>query len=317
MIIVGAGLSGLIAANYFARYDPKVIELQPSLPNNHQALLRFRTDIISKALNIPFKEVEVKKALVHGSNFLDFPNPYACNQYSLKVTGKILDRSVWDLSPVNRYIAPPDFIQQLAKGVNIEYGQNFKIGGEHGPIISTIPMPAMVKKSNWQQYPSFEKRPIWALNATIRGMEIDVYQTIYFSDTEKPYYRASITGDKLTAEFVCDIEIEDIMLPQVAHEILDYFGISEEFSSFQDLTFKKQEYGKIIPVGEDFRKDFMYTMTSEYNIYSLGRFATWRQILLDDLIKDLQIIEFMINSESKRRLYHQNLVAAQTRIPIR
>ncbi len=176
MIIVGAGLSGLIAANYFSRYDPIVCDIQSILPNNHKALLRFRSDTVSKSLKIPFKKVLVRKALVHGSNFLDIPNPYVANQYSMKVTGNIMERSVWDLSPVHRYIAPPDFIQQLAKGVDIRYGENFDFNYHHTlPVISTIPMPVLCKKL-WKKYPYFEKKPIWSLNLDLGNADIDVYQ---------------------------------------------------------------------------------------------------------------------------------------------
>jgi hypothetical protein len=36
-------------------------------------------------------------------------------------------------------------------------------------------------------------------------------------------------------------------------------------------------------------------LTEEHNIYSLGRFATWRQLLLDDLVKDIGVIEKLID----------------------
>lgn len=333
MIIIGAGIAGLIAANYFRKHNPTIIEIQSTLPNNHGALLRFKTDIISKTLNIPFRKVEVKKALVHGSNFLDVANPYACNQYSLKVTGKILSRSVWDLSPVYRYIAPFDFIERLSQDIEIEYSKNFVMDGvnitpsEGTPfstvtdvVISTIPMPIMVKKSNWKGYtPYFDKKPIWSFNCILSGIDIDIYQTIYFSDIEKPYYRASITGNKFIVEFIIDIQENEGFLDvnEIGDEILDYFGIPKGMLRYENATYKKQEYGKIVPIDEDFRQEFIYTMTREHNIYSLGRFATWRQLQLDDLIHDLKVIESLINVEDKRKLYHQDIVAAHKKISLK
>ncbi len=315
MIIVGAGLAGLIAANYFSRYDPIVYDIQSNLPNNHKALLRFRSDTVSKSLKIPFKKVLVRKALVHGSDFLDIPNPYVANQYSMKVTGKILDRSIWDLSPVHRYIAPSNFIQQLAKGVDIRYSTNYQFDDYDVPVISTIPMPVLCKKL-WKNYPWFDKKPIWSLNFDLVDSDIDIYQTIYFSDFEKPYYRASITGNKFTIEFIADIEPDTDGMTEIAHEVLDYFGILKDMFLYENMDYKKQEYGKIVPIDEGFRNEFIYTMTRDNNIYSLGRFATWRQILLDDLISDLETIEELISVEDRRKLYHQNLKVAQKGKPI-
>lgn len=41
-----------------------------------------------------------------------------------------------------------------------------------------------------------------------------------------------------------------------------------------------------------------------YGIYSLGRFATWRQILMDDVVKDVKVIEQLIEQRDNysRRL---------------
>lgn len=309
MIIVGAGLAGLIAANYFKRGQVQVHEIQSSLPHNHRALLRFRSNAISKATGIPFKKVLVHKSIVHSNNFLDFPNPYVCNQYSLKTSGKILPRSIWNTESDFRYIAPSDLISQLADGVDIRYSQNFNPKtSDCGPVISTIPMPIMMRKIGWKYSPTFEKRPIWALNVDLGVTEVDVYQTIYFADLENPCYRASIVGNHFIAEFVEEPDCEPEEWPTVCENLLDFFGIPTGVCNFSNMTLKCQEYGKIVPIDEEHRKEFMYTLTREYNIYSLGRFATWRQIVLDDLIHDLEVIESLIKAEGRRRLYHQSLV---------
>jgi hypothetical protein len=39
----------------------------------------------------------------------------------------------------------------------------------------------------------------------------------------------------------------------------------------------------------------MYEMTTRFGIYSLGRFATWRNILLDDVLNDIFRIREMMN----------------------
>ena len=53
-----------------------------------------------------------------------------------------------------------------------------------------------------------------------------------------------------------------------------------------------------MPIDDKTRKDFIYTLTEKYNIYSVGRFATWRQLLLDDVVNDISVIERLITSNS-------------------
>ena len=83
--IIGAGLSGLIAANLLSDIGEKIIvwESQKGLPNNHSAVLRFRSPIVGEAVGIPFKEVFVHKEV--------FNKPYATVKdrldYSYKCRG--------------------------------------------------------------------------------------------------------------------------------------------------------------------------------------------------------------------------------------
>jgi hypothetical protein len=81
------------------------------------------------------------------------------------------------------------------------------------------------------------------------------------------------------------------------------FGIeSVKFTDF--LKVKKQQYGKLLPIDDSVRKNFILYLTDKYGIYSLGRFSTWRQLLLDDIALDCKQIERMIDYRDsyKRRL---------------
>ena len=57
---------------------------------------------------------------------------------------------------------------------------------------------------------------------------------------------------------------------------------------------KQQINGKFVPLEEEYRKRLMYDLTQKHNIYSLGRHATWRKVLLDDVVQDIDRIERMI-----------------------
>jgi branched-subunit amino acid ABC-type transport system permease component len=70
-----------------------------------------------------------------------------------------------------------------------------------------------------------------------------------------------------------------------------------------DIT-HKQSYGKIAPIDEQFRRFVVEHLSQKHSIYSLGRFATWRNILLDDVLKDLQVIKKLMNADLYSRKIH-------------
>ena len=79
MIIFGAGLAGLLAGNMLRSLNPKVWEAQSSLPNNHEALLRFRTDRVGTSCAIPFKKVDVSKAIKYDNKLSTAPDLFLSN----------------------------------------------------------------------------------------------------------------------------------------------------------------------------------------------------------------------------------------------
>ena len=309
MIIYGAGLAGLLAGNMMRSFKPVVCEAQKELPNNHGALLRFRTDKVGTACAIPFKKVKVQKAIKYDGKITTTPNLFLSNLYSQKVTGSILNRSINNLAPVERYIAPWELINQMAGNCNIEYHARLTLGDledtrewePHRPIISTIPMPALMKIVKWKDIPEFPAQQIWTQKGRIDSPECDVYQTIYYPDPTVPYYRISLIGDIVISEFVR--KPDGAIGPHLMSVLMDDFGIKP--NSIVDMKQSEQYYGKIRPIDEDLRKQFIFEMTTKYGIYSLGRFATWRQLLLDDVVDDLQHIEGFIRAKSDyARLMH-------------
>lgn len=316
MIIIGAGLSGLIAGNMLRRFKPQILEAQSSLPNNHAALLRFRSLDVSNACAVPFKKVKVHKAVRHQGEIYNNVNIKIMNKYAYKVTGEYSQRSIEDLKAVERYISPPDFIAQAAAQLNIIYSQEivsemlFSSSNRAKPVISTIPMDKMMEMSGWGgegehggMAPEFKYKPIWTISANI-DTPCDLYQTIYYPDKLETYfhYRASITGNKLTIECTNEPNSE-----KDVGWIMDDFGMREV--QISNYSIKKQKYGKILPIDERLRKEFMLWLTKEHNIYSLGRFATWRQILLDDVVKDVNVIENLIQGSGYENNKHAWRVA--------
>jgi hypothetical protein len=298
MIIIGAGLSGLLAARSFYNEKPTVIEQKSELPNNHSALLRFRSSIVGDTLGIPFKKVNVYKGVLleDGKSITNTPTIREYNAYSLKSTGYAIERSIINTVHTQRFIAPDRLTTMLAHRANIRYNisaeDSLTERFASGPIISTIPMPSLMRLITYPNIPNFITKTIWTINCDL--VNVDVYQTLYVPYGSDEPYRVSITGCKMTMEFAIQ--------PHLYHEkeyIEQYIAIifSRDLQYTNTIT-KRQEYGKIVPIEEEQRQTFILWATDNFNIYSLGRFATWRNILLDDVMKDINVISKFISQRN-------------------
>lgn len=298
-------MAGLIAASILRRHAPSIYEAAPSLPNNHEALLRFRTPDVSKATGIPFEKVRVQKAIAFEGQILTSGNLRLSNMYSQKVTDKVMGRSIDKLESEDRFIAPDDFVGLLSVGANIHYSKALDLemleasadSGE--PIISTIPMPVLMKIVGWEKIPDFQFQAIHTLTCQIDHPDVKVFQTLYSPDSEDSWYRASLTGSRLIIEALDDYQrmASMSMWQEEIRKILALFGIFG--ATISDVRTKTQKFGKIVPISNKDRMEFIQTMTDRYNLYSLGRFATWKQILLDDLVKDVETIEKFMGEKSR------------------
>jgi hypothetical protein len=301
MIIIGCGLAGLLAARYFNHLTPVIYEKNDTVPNNHSALLRFRSDIVSNMIGIPFKSIEVTKAILTEDGIIqDTASLRDHNAYSFKVLGRIVPRSIVNLSRGSRYIAPENLIPILLDGANVclqtDGRDLFASNGSvyNTPIISTIPMPVLMKILNYPHTEQFDYRPTWNVNCKL--YEVEAYQTVYVPYGPYSPYRVSITGNKFTLEYAkapdasqLEEDIETFIRHMFGGHKIDY----------SHITLRQQEFGKIMSISDQVRKDFMFWASNKHGIYSLGRYATWRNILLDDLVKDLHMIaKFMSNNSA-------------------
>jgi len=289
--IIGAGLSGLIAAHAFPA--AQIFEAGPRRESHH-ALLRFRTEKVSILTGIPFRRVVVRKG-IWAANRFRAPDIAIANQYSTKCLDVISSRSIWDISPAERFIAPESFYEQLVDHLHgrVLWECAADFAGFRTPAISTAPMHVPVQALGWPEATeiAFTRRPI-----TVQRWRVpfaDVFQTIYFPDPDHTLYRASITGSLLIAEFAGDPS------GPWAKALQQAFAIPKLFAHPIDSV--TQSHGKISPIDEAARRSIIMRLTERHQIYSLGRFATWRNILLDDVVDDIGTIRRLMAASSYDR----------------
>lgn len=311
--IIGAGLAGLLAASHF--HDPKIYERNTiDKINRHKALLRFRKPDIGEHLGIPFKQVAVHKGIWSNGGFVQ-PNVRDCNSYSLKVSGMLTNRSIWNIENSTRWIAPVNlheilldrYADRIVGGIDFDFKSRSDSIAEGSiksePIISTIPMPSLLKKLNNE---AVQDMQIDSKGIYVERFEVDncdVYQTIYYPDPDIPLYRASLTGNMLIVEYIDYEFVEHCKLPTIALDsvaitkniVLPSFGIDKEMISVLDCSHKSD--GKIRPIDDVKRKRIIHELTINENIFSLGRLAIWKGVLLDDVFHDIQVIKKLMNAE--------------------
>ena len=286
-IIVGAGLAGLIAAHAWP--TATVLEAAPKPRAGHRALLRFRSEAVGRLTGIEFRKVTVRKGIWADYEFRQ-PAIRWANLYAQKVVGRLAgDRSIWNLETSERFIAPDDLYEQLIDSVGdrIQWNTHASFQMRH-TLVSTAPLPLVLKQLGINAPFEFPRAPIHVTRWHVPGA--DVFQTVYFPERGIGLYRASITGDTLIAESVDPIDEED------EKEIERAFGLA--LGNCERLESVEQKYGKIAPVDDAVRKQLLFRLTHEHNIYSLGRFATWRNVLLDDVVDDITVIKKLLKANN-------------------
>lgn len=293
MNIIGAGLSGLICGALNAQSH--IYERNKSDFVSHRAVLRFRDDKIAKSLGLTFRKVTVRKAIWANGNEVA-PSPRWANLYSDKVRAVLTDNSIWNIAPSERFIAPDDLHGTLAEicgnrvswGVDVTAGLLAELCEQSAPLISTIPLPYLLKLLDWTAPFNFRYETILVDRFSVE--DCDLFQTIYFPEPDLDIYRATLTGNLLTIEAATDVApIRDWEIDVVKAAFgFDWVDLQPVLSNH------RQSFGKIAPVPEGPRKALLHALTLTTGVYSLGRFATWRNILLDDIYDDIAVIRKMI-----------------------
>lgn len=296
MLILGAGLSGCIAGAM--NQNSKIIE-KSNGETTHKAVLRFRSPKIGEAIGIPFEKVKVYKGIWHNDRPVEL-SPRYINLYSRKVSDSISARSICNLEPVERWIAPDNLHEVLRDQVHnqIEYNSEFSLEAKSlDPIVSTLPMPVAEKIFCIESGIEFNRSTKSIIVNRYKIPDCNAFMTYYYTDPVTGPYRASIERDILIIESMWPISDSDVKT------VTRSFGLTG--IELQPIVIgHKQNNGKISKVDELKRRAFIAKLTLIHGVYSLGRFATWRNLVLDDVYKDIMVIKRLMNTDTyNHRMY--------------
>lgn len=305
MIIIGAGMAGLLASAILRNNCEKIIEAQKSMPANHSAVLRFKSSIVGDTTNIPFRKVKAIKASV------PWQNPIAdALSYSKKSNGNYSLRSIvtsMNTEAVDRWVAPSDFTEQLASASKCEIVFNHRftrddlVDGKQ--FISTLPMPVLMDILDYKEpRPRFKAIP--GINVMAHIKDCDMHCSLYVPDPAIGPYRISINGDLMIAEVALvnpemreSVEYGSMNDNKTIHSRIDRWrlqalaALGVDCKNTYDHSFARQSLMKIMPIDETARRRFIVHASDNFSIYSLGRFAVWRpSLLLDDVVNDVRIV---------------------------
>ena len=317
IVIIGAGLAGCIAYGATSSLDPRIYESKPGNRAGlfgHHAVMRMRDPYIARYLGCSVEKIDVYKSVYYGFSLHDKCDLDMLNSYSKKVYGSLGVRSIMNLGVSERYlmskIKSPTNIRHLHTLVGVSDGSiKFRVDCDSVPsveknvdydvCISTLPLPVMLSCCGLKCPDIFTSRPINVYTYKI-GIESSVHQTIYFPESITNVYRATLEFNKLIVESVGRIHHSDLENVRIA------FGISD--ISIEDVSINVQEYGKISCSDDNLRRALIHELSEKFNIYSFGRYATWRPLRADQLSDDIDKINSLIGVSQERRRYESRLM---------
>jgi len=316
LVILGAGLSGHMAYGFFRGLSPVVFDRKEesrSFLSEHKAVMRFKEPYAGMLLGVQIEQVTVHKQVMMDGNLTDECSIRANNLYSRKVSDGLSARSLGELGRVKRYVICSEEMPNnrfnygfsliaVTKGklyFSTANSENPDCVVEYDMCISTIPIiylaklvKPMVFKDNSES--EFGYVPIYTVSGEL-GFSSSLHQTIYYPDRDHSAYRATLEGKHIIIESLSELGSDEL------ESILGNFGLF--LPDVENLKRHRQELGKLYSTRDDDRKNMIMCLTREFDIYSIGRYAIWKQVRSDDLVLDLRHVSKLMRLTAIGREY--------------
>src|SRR4030042_3226346 len=317
MVIIGSGIAGTMAYNYFRALDPEVYEARENRQafSDNEAIIRMKNPAVGFLFGADMKEVEIEKWIFDNGKYYSQPTPEFVCSYSQKVAKSITSRSIENLGKVKRYLVntklniPENKIKYKHKlfdvddivsddvnyhSLSIHDGIKSYLDIKYDVCINTIPLPVITNmfgsKTEKHKNGTFKSLDIYTRKILFTpDLYVDKYYTVYIPDQDSSIYRVNLSPEGIIFE-----STEEIGIGQCEDLAYSLFRIYPMHYDTKQSVCKKISEKKILNIDSGIRKRLLYQLTSNHSIYSLGRYAIWKNIGTDDLMQDLIKIGQMI-----------------------
>lgn len=320
--IIGAGIAGLIMGNYLlTKGKPfRIIEQNKREDMyNHSAPFFLHSDSLAEIM--PLEKIRVHFNLWSEGGFVNQPTVRQANEYSKTITGGLItETSIWFIGEMDGWlpattgsgIEPATMMMNLLLErieQHVEFERTIiKINTDenkidfngtfyytpYSSIINTAPLPILLGWIGHKAKMKYESIPIYIITTGVPN-SLGTWQVVYVVDEKCPFYRACLFDGKLFIEMKKESELKLLAEEQdVARWIKKIFGIDWT----GNFKFGINQQGRFVPIKHHDRKVLMRQLTDAYNIYSIGRYATWSYKRTDHLLEDARKITETINYKS-------------------
>lgn len=308
-LILGGGISGLMMGKLIGQHF-KIVEALPRISFNIPVSYFLHNPI--QWLSTPLEKVQVHTNCWNGENFYRQPTIGMMNAYSKKIAGQLVANSfkAFDNPAPHWYIPANGPAGQIIKDLFDEVGGSVICGAQvksidpvkkivhtsnglkisYQNLISTLHLPLLLGLLGVKFDADFSSRSIFSALYNIHDpVAHDVCQVVYITDSAIKPYRATLVGPSAILESMSEHNLTD-----GAKLIADIWGLKAS-----PILQKKVMPGKFNPLPNAKRHALLGMLTSKYDIYCLGRFATWQHIVTDEVAKDAErILEIIKTKEA-------------------
>lgn len=322
-LIVGGGLSGLIMGLELTKRGEDYIIIEKN-GKPVEAKLHYLHADISQYFPFKLREVEIVTNWMDNAFHMraDAPTIEDMNRFSHVTTGTIFQNSMkflitktlgkgWipetgienisqlvtqfnknkpmigcELIGVDDNVA---FVKQTSEVKDPENGSMVNheemIEIEFEKIVSTIPLPFLLKVLNIETEQQFKTEPLKMTEVYFDDKYYDdLFQIVYLPYAPYGYSRVSILGnrivlEKANGEFEASEGENRIGVKDILRKLLPNADFSK--AKFEDMV---NWYGRYIPIEESHRAQIVRTLEDK-NILLLGRYAEWTYRRTDHIVK--------------------------------
>lgn len=290
IIVVGAGLSGLIAAEALSAngFDYEIFETKKEIEfNPTENAYYLHSDNIQKILPISLKKVKVYKYFYDWTDgrYINKITPKILFDYTQRDHGLMTDSSIEECGKeLFGYI--PQFTDGIHKILYNRHRHKINFDYTFDPFVNIDQVK--INTSSLSFNLKFEISDVHRY--TLENMNLN---NIIIIHSNCIFKRAILKNNTIYIEELESDALADLVINRITGCNIQSINIEKTRKIFQVKKFK--------PINEVERKNILFNLTKNYNIYSLGRYATQSYKRIDHVVEDALDIVKMIRFSQQGR----------------